>query len=606
MIIQNELVTILRDAIEENKKKLEEYNKFQDQNIEEKEKLEKALILDINNIINADFELIKSIVESFAISIEEKEMLIEELKIITKLLTLNYGKGTSIKLNVSQKKILKNFLDNLKDYIRIRKQYHSKPTLDLENIEKLNKKYKRLANALDKQKSMTLITELDLLTDLFDKKGKSEEDKTHLYEFILKYNQRIYNYKMGNCNVKELTTAGKIDINKLKQIFKENNYDFEKLPIFIQESIVNKANFSNIKSVFKALDRNGYVLDINKNSYLLMSLLISSDKTTIDKISGLAFSKGLTPPQVLTIGSILIKQSEYQVKNTLSYERFNIVGIENSGPIIAGSSINFEKNTKVLAKWGLSVKYVYDRCKYLLLCSHETLNHNLNLFQEYGFSLKRKINKLCSATLSSLMQENSFEIIDRFIEVHPLGLEYLRNNLSILRQIKSKDDILFYKLYYSNKNCGSKEAFIKIINNKSSVLCLQGEVSGLTPLYQIPYANINEQNKRAITKTFIPTYSIDYYSVIKDKIDLEIEASIFDNPYIQYVNKYSDHKEPLLYNFNGIRISKMKVLRIFDAVINSGIPSSEEAFLFSLLYNTIISKDDYLKLQKIIRIEGRV
>ena len=212
MIIQNELVTILRDAIEENKKKLEEYNKFQDQNIEEKEKLEKALILDINNIINADFELIKSIVESFAISIEEKEMLIEELKIITKLLTLNYGKGTSIKLNVSQKKILKNFLDNLKDYIRIRKQYHSKPTLDLDNIEKLNKIYKRLANALDKQKSMTLITELDLLTDLFDKKGKSEEDKTHLYEFILKYNQRIYNYKMGNCNVKELTTAGKTNI----------------------------------------------------------------------------------------------------------------------------------------------------------------------------------------------------------------------------------------------------------------------------------------------------------------------------------------------------------------------------------------------------------
>ena len=152
----------------------------------------------------------------------------------------------------------------------------------------------------------------------------------------------------------------------------------------------------------------------------------------------------------------------------------------------------------------------------------------------------------------------------------------------------------------------NKEAFIKIINNKSTVLCLQGEVSGLTPLYQISYANINEQNKRAITKTFIPTYSIDYYSVIKDKIDLEIEASIFDNPYIQYVNKYSDHKEPLLYNFNGIRISKMKVLRVFDAIINSGIPSSEEAFLFSLLYNTIISKDDYLKLQKIIRIEGRV
>ena len=68
---------MLRDAIEENKKKLEEYNKFQDQNIEEKEKIEKALILDINNIINIDFELIKNIVESFAISIEEKEMLIE-------------------------------------------------------------------------------------------------------------------------------------------------------------------------------------------------------------------------------------------------------------------------------------------------------------------------------------------------------------------------------------------------------------------------------------------------------------------------------------------------------------------------------------------------
>lgn len=604
MMIQNQLLEMLHRSISKNKETIAEYYFYRDENLEVKEKFEKEVSIDIKYLIKCDFDFIKDLVSNFEIPTEEKEGMIKTLEVIIQLLTLNEKNNTTIDLNIEQEEIINNFLDKLRNYIISRKQYFLSNSVDVFKLETNNKKYKKIANCLNNSKNMNYITDIEALEDLFYENRLSEEDKNDLYEFILKYNRKIFDSKTGNCNVKELEFLGKTDISKLKKIFENYEYDFDKLPVEIQENIVNRATVSNIKDVFRSLKENGYLLDVEKDSYLLMSLLIESDRITIDKISGLAFSRGLTPAEVLKIGGILIKQTRSKVRSSRSYERFNVEDVVERGLKIVGSSLDFEKNVKELSKWGISVRYVYDRCKYVLVCSNSVLSHNLNLFQDYGFSLKRKVNKLCSATMSALMEYNTFEIIDRFIEVHPLGLEYLRSNLSVLRQINRLDNLLFYKLYYSNKNHGSQEAFMRVISNNSSLLCFQGEVSGLTPMFIESFANINEDNKFEITGTFIPTYSRDYYSLIRNKIDREIDASIFDNPYIQHINIYSDHKEPLIYNFGGIRISKMKVLRVFDALLSVGVESNDEAFLYALLYNTIISKDEFDKIRKMIKLES--
>lgn len=602
LLTKEKIIEMLTKSIARKKELLEQNFNHEEQTVDNNAQNRNLYFNNINNIndiIDADFQTIKELILSFSMSEVEKEKLIEEIKLIVQLLKINKENGTTLKLTDTQNKAVKKLLLNLNNFKSDRKDYSSIEKIELEKLSKDIKKYEKILKSLNKEKNIVFISDIDIFRELFTENSLTEKEKNKMYQFILKYNKKIYDYKIGNCNIKLLESMGKIDIAKLKKMFKGFGYSFDKMSMDMQSEIINRATFSNIREVLESLAENGYKLNVESNAYLLTSLLTKSDKTTIDRISKLAFSKGLTPEQVLKIGSILIRQSNF-MKDTCLSKRFNIVDIDDNCLMIVGSSTTFEKNIKELAKWGLSVRNVYERCKYVLVCDNKILSHNLVLFQEYGFSLNNKNKKITSATLSALTQYNTQEIIDRFIEVHPLGLEYLRKNLSILKQIKHSDDLLFYRLYYSNKNYGGEDAFIKIISNNASLLCLQGKVSGLSTIYNDSYANINEENKLEITGTFIPTYSRDYYSIIKDKMNREIDASIFDNKYIQHVNSYSDKEEPLLYNFNGIRISKLKVLRIFDILLENFSIVDDEAFLFALLYNTIIDREDFYKLKKLL------
>ena len=83
--------------------------------------------------------------------------------------------------------------------------------------------------------------------------------------------------------------------------------------------------------------------------------------------------------------------------------------------------------------------------------------------------------------------------------------------------------------------------------------------------------------------------------------DLSIDFEIFDNEFIQNINVYSDKEEPLIYNFEGIRISKIKVLRIFNALLKNHVLANMDSFMFSVTYNTIINQNDYNRLADIIK-----
>ena len=114
---------------------------------------------------------------------------------------------------------------------------------------------------------------------------------------------------------------------------------------------------------------------------------------------------------------------------------------------------------------------------------------------------------------------------------------------------------------------------------------------------------ITDTNKVSVTNTFIPKFKDqDKYKNILEKNKYRvIDVDIFDNRYIQKINTFSDDQEPLMYNFDGIRISKIKVLRIFNILIKNGIMSNLDSFMFSVSYNTIISEDNYNKLYDLIK-----
>lgn len=599
MITKEQLIDILQRFVTRGQEVISQYKSLEKVDLKTEEEIYNDVVTDFFNIVNIDLKILKKLILRFSISSDDGSQMISDLKVIIKLLKLSSHGDVATILSEEQIATLNKFLINLKkdldnNYEFINKRY------DLDEINKEVKVSKKIIKALLDSNNSTFITDIFLLNSVFKALDISTEEMTDILKFILKYNRQIYDYKTGNCNIKTLTLLGKTNISELKDIFSRFGFDFESFSVKVKDNIMQFANVSNIENVLRSLKKNGY--DV-KDEYLLMGLIIGSDELTIDRISSLAFARGLLPDEVLKIGSILIKQSCNRVKSSLIHDRFLIFNFIVPNLYVFGASDDFEKNIKELSKWGISVRYVYERAPQVLCSSNIVLTHNLALFQEYGFSLKTKTNKLSSPVISMLMNYTTYQIIDRFIEVHPLGIQYLRENLSILKQIKRLDDLVFYKLYYSSKNDKDNSAFMLIVDS-NSYLCMQGKVSGLSSIYYDSYASINEDNKYIITKAYTPVYTRDYYALVKNEIDHDIDARVFDSPYIQHINKYSDKKEALVYNFDGIRISKLKVLRIFDALLNAEILLDDESFLFAVLFNTIISQEDYEKVKSMISLEG--
>lgn len=595
------LVQLLRENIAKNKVLIHKYYLYQDFSLYEKIDLERLLFASVFNISIIPYSNLEKIVDGFSITLEEKKTMKNQLRTIVTILKLNSINGTNMVLDEGQMEVLNIFLRKLHEYISERRDFMLKNNIDIEKLTEINDKYKALATTLSNPKNTNFISDMDSLITLFDEVSLPEEERQKIIVSLIKYNRNIFNSK--NKTGKKKVNSNLLDTNKVKEIFKKYGYDFSKLSGDIQDKILEFGKLGKIKEVLCTLSKLGLEkLDEEKNGYQLMSLVLASDKETIGNTVKFALKKRILNNLLVVMPSAFIS-SENNSFNNIGNKKFKIMDsafINNYKPYIVGCDLEFRNNALLLEKYGLSVKYVLDKCPLLLMISNEKLSNNLELFLEYGFSFNGKKKRLVNSALMALTADNFSEIVDQFIEIHPFGVKYLRDNLSSIKTVKRADDILFYNIYYSRLFENDDVAFRRVISNNTEYLCICGNINDR---FRKSYYGINDSNKREITNTIIPIFNAKnrYLEVLEKDYDRVIDVSIFDNEYIQKINVFSDEVEPLIYNFGGIRISKIKVLRVFNILIKNGILASLDSLLFAITYNTIISAENYERLSKMIR-----
>lgn len=595
------LVQLLRENIAKNKVLIHKYYLYQDFSLDEKIDLERLLFASVFNISIIPYRDLEKIVDGFSITLEEKKTMKNQLRTIVTILKLNSINGTNMVLDEGQMEVLNIFLRKLHEYISERRDFMLKNNIDIEKLTEINDKYKALATTLSNPKNTNFISDMDSLITLFDEVSLPEEERQKIIVSLIKYNRNIFNSK--NKTGKRKVNSNLLDTNKVKDIFKKYGYDFSKLSGDIQDKILEFGKLGKIKEVLCTLSKLGLEkLDEEENGYQLMSLVLASDKETIGNTVKFALKKRILNNLLVVMPSAFIS-SENNSFNNIGNKKFKIMDsafINNYKPYIVGCDLEFRNNALLLEKYGLSVKYVLDKCPLLLMISSEKLSNNLELFLEYGFSFNGKKKRLVNSALMALTADNFSEIVDQFIEIHPFGVKYLRDNLSSIKTVKRADDILFYNIYYSRLFENDDVAFRRVISNNTEYLCICGNINDR---FRKSYYGINDSNKREITNTIIPIFNAKnrYLEVLEKDYDRVIDVSIFDNEYIQKINVFSDEVEPLIYNFGGIRISKIKVLRIFNILIKNGILASLDSLLFAITYNTIISAENYERLSKMIR-----
>ena len=595
------LVQLLRENIAKNKVLIHKYYLYKDFSLDEKIDLERLLFASVFNISIIPYSDLEKIVDGFSITLEEKKTMKNQLRTIVTILKLNSINGTNMVLDEGQMEVLNIFLRKLHEYISERRDFMLKNNIDIEKLTEINDKYKALATTLSNPKNTNFISDMDSLITLFDEVSLPEEERQKIIVSLIKYNRNIFNSK--NKTGKKKVNSNLLDTNKVKEIFKKYGYDFSKLSGDIQDKILEFGKLGKIKEVLCTLSKLGLEkLDEEKNGYQLMSLVLASDKETIGNTVKFALKKRILNNLLVVMPSAFIS-SENNSFNNIGNKKFKIMDsafINNYKPYIVGCDLEFRNNALLLEKYGLSVKYVLDKCPLLLMISNEKLSNNLELFLEYGFSFNGKKKRLVNSALMALTADNFSEIVDQFIEIHPFGVKYLRDNLSSIKTVKRADDILFYNIYYSRLFENDDVAFRRVISNNTEYLCICGNINDR---FRKSYYGINDSNKREITNTIIPIFNAKnrYLEVLEKDYDRVIDVSIFDNEYIQKINVFSDEVEPLIYNFGGIRISKIKVLRVFNILIKNGILASLDSLLFAITYNTIISAENYERLSKMIR-----
>lgn len=579
MTEQNELITILKDAINDKKNDVKEYNNRLDQNLSLKMQLLEDLRQDVNEITKVDMNTLNEIIQLFPLSDDKKTSLMQELDIIKALLTLNQTEQTNYTLLPNQLAAFTTFIECLEKYIEAKNQEKQSIDPEYNHIMVLTNQYKSLLSKLKRPNNMELITDIDTILHLFQENKIDEDKKQAILLSLIKYNQEVISKKekqVGHRRV-DITTM------ELTTIFQRYGYDFSKLDAEYQVKLKKEGNRKNIDEVLNAMQEVGFSkLREESSGLILTSLLLGSTKDIVHDITNLAGERGVN---LTTIEKLV---SAYLPNRFLWDGCYQI-----------GKMEDFKKNLTLLAEHGISIPAVAEKEKELLITSNTRLQKNLEWLEKYGLYSDTVSDLLLDDFLSSLLSQNIPEVIDLWIESHPLGVAYIKNNLSVLASYLSDEALLFYKLYISRRETDASP-FRLTVSNGLKKLHLRKEFTKDA----IPYLGIHDlESAKEITQAFEILFDNEekYLECAKLSLTNTISDNIFDHPYIVSMNDFSDPHENLLYDICSIKISKLKVLRIFDSLCKAGLGDNIDALLFAVTYHKIFSEDEYQQLVRAIR-----
>ena len=574
MIEQKELMSILKKVIDEKKKNIKEYNCRLDQTLSLKMQLLENLKKDVNEITKVDINQLNESIDLFSVSDEEKLFLKQELDVIKALLTLNQTEKTNYTLSSNQLDAVSVFLDNLEDYIEKKNQEKQDIDPEYNRIMSLTNQYKKLLSQLKKPNNANLITDVDIILQLFHEENISEEEKQAILLSLIKYNHEVV------LKVEKEFQGNEVGIcePELVILFKKYGYSYDKLDKKYQEMLIKKASRRNIDDVFSAMQNVSFPkIDEEVHGLLLVTYLLASNKKIIEEVSSIARQRGIN---ITTIETLV---SAYIPRNTYVYEGLEIGRFED-----------FKKNLSLLVEHGISVSLVSNKRKELLVFSNQLLQRNMEWLEYYGLYSDTLEDLLLDDFLSAIMSMNVPEIIDLMIESHPLGIQYIKNNLSILSCSLSYHSLLFYKLYLSQKD-QALFPFRFTIANGVKKLHLRQEFSK----EEIPYQGIKDLAS-AISIIGCKELHFDredeYNQLALESLKENISDDVFDDKYIIALDRFLDAKESLLYDINGLKISKLKVLRIYGMLRKKGLGNTMDAIMFSICYHKIMSVDEYQQL----------
>lgn len=530
--------------------------------------------------------IIKILKEKMIVSKEEEDFINFLINMPDELKKL---KKEVIDFSINQKKVFHSIQNKIQ---QLNTEYKDEDIAKLQNIIV---KYKTLLQKINNN-DLNIINEIDIIKQILENETFTLEEKLEIYTELNTKNLEIFkNYNITDLEIDEEEVLSEESLEETNMPEKELDRLFEKyhinwnLPKNIQmtESSIQKRN-TEINQYKQRLLKYGQYEKMDE----ILLFLVEKELTFVFSMPEILTRTLLYSTKEL-INNLLETANRYKIEYkemlksepTLFYptvsERSKIKP-KSDNPVKSertktGSLTRFIKTAKWLEEQGFDVQKVYNDCHIVFLRKTETTKKVYQQLTMYGISFKNN-DGTQKKGFSALGTTNALEKLDISIECG--AYEYFQENISKIidqklnlykvKLAKSKGETEIFKQY---KNVGTKIYMPFSFRNSKEY--------GITPdeTFNLYGAVEYEDNNKELYDNILNNNDSDSITeiVLEDNLIKELE------------NNYKI--DNLRYNFNGIIISRLKVLRYYQTLIsNPTIQSSKEVLIYAITKGSMLNE----------------
>ena len=501
---------------------------------------------------------------------------------------------------------------------KAKSKLEEKASADIDSLNERLNHLKVLIAKLNKN-DINLISEIDidLLVSIFNESKLPSESQIDVLKSINQLNYQIFsNYDIQLEKNNELD-EDTIDIDQLdetnieyielEKIFKKysinweekyakdivlkqgedinNNSTYKQRMLAIKEYKAKLLKYGHLGKIEELL---GYLRQKNltfvfNQPEIITKILLSSTKDNIDRLINEFGNNNLNWRSFMEkYPTSLFPNSKMTIKIDTGKSRGR-----KSTSGISGSLNYCLKNIEFLKERGFDVEQVMDECPIFFERKPSTQERIYDKLRLYGFSFKNP-DGTTKKGFSVLNTLDALDKIDAGIECGCYA--YYLDNIS--KVVPPKFNIFKIKLAKMN-GIEDRDIFRRVKSPSGGTkIVLNG-----TTLEEV----INPKYGDTIEETFAIYKAIDvtndnselYDAIVANSNNDTITDFVVQDEYIKQLDQlYLENK--LTYNFNGVLISRFKVLRYYQTLItNPNIDSSREALMYVITKNSMLNQSDY-------------
>lgn len=564
---EEQIISLLLTENEELYKRLSLSNKSDLENL--KNILKK---FDINTIIANS-----NILTDLDLSEEEKELIDTLKNLDANVLKYILDLG----LDEKQEKILSDIKNKVETKIT------ELESINEETIkERIN--YNKILLSKIKNKTINLIDSRDIsyIVELLAKNDFPVSAQIEVLKLINKINLDIY----SNIDVEEVISSEKeetnIDKDELAKILSAHKIDFNSLKEENRTKLIKYGVLSQIEEILCTLEEQG-LHNIKSREDILVNILIYSSKKIIDDNMKLVKERNIV--SLAYINPTMFYPAMKVVTNKRPYIKSGPTPGERTSKT-SGSSNYLKGNIELLDELGIDPEEVYSKCATYFYGNPKLKRRLLKNLELYGINLRDNLSSYALLSTGAAV----LDTLDKAIEngAYEYCLEYQS-------RLGSNNRVNYYRIKYAKKlyeegnPLGRKTPFnARYVNAKGRETYILS--SDFTKATSEKYGSEEQDTKRLYGSKEIAVENQELISTILSNSRCDVITDISRlNSKIVSLDKLYMSEDGITYNFNGVIISRNKVLRYAEKLITSpNIELTDSTLLYIITRNSMLDENE--------------